>query len=134
MAQYEHLPIYQKAMALAVYLEKTVAGFDRYHRYNIGADLRRLARQNIRLIIRANQAIDERLKVLAQLRENIEELKVCMRIGKEILAFRTLNAFLFAIEEAINLARQNEAWAKSIQKKSFAVVPPAVKSWEVEWR
>jgi hypothetical protein len=25
MAQYEHLPIYQKAMALAVYIEKAVA-------------------------------------------------------------------------------------------------------------
>jgi 23S rRNA-intervening sequence protein len=126
MAQYEHLPIYQKAMALVVYIEKTVAGFDRYHRYNIGADLRRLARRNLSLIIRANQAIHERFKVLSQLRDNIEELKVCLRIGKEVRAFRNLNAFLFAIEELFDIARQNQGWLNSTEKKEFVVASPKI--------
>jgi len=34
MARYEHLPIYKKAMDLAVYLEKIVRGFSRYHKYS----------------------------------------------------------------------------------------------------
>ena len=51
MAQYEHLPIYKQALDLAVYLEKAVSGFSRYHKYSVGAYLRRIVRYNISLII-----------------------------------------------------------------------------------
>jgi hypothetical protein len=54
MAQYEHLPIYKQALDLAVYLEKAVSGFSRYHKYSLGADLRKIARHNITLIVQAN--------------------------------------------------------------------------------
>ena len=37
MAQYEHLPIYKKAMDIADYLENLVRGFSRYHKYTLGA-------------------------------------------------------------------------------------------------
>jgi len=33
MARYEHLPIYKKAMDLAIHLEKIVRNFSRYHKY-----------------------------------------------------------------------------------------------------
>lgn len=115
MAYYENLPIYQKALALCVYLEKVVCHFSRYHKYNAGADLRKLSRRNVRLIIRANSQLAERIDTLWELRENIEELKVCMRICKEIGAFRNLNSFVYAMEEAILLARQNEGWIRSIE-------------------
>lgn len=90
MAYYEHLPMYQKALALCVYLEKVVYHFSRYHKYNAGADLRKLSRLNVRLIIRANSQL-KRIETLWELRENIEELKICMRICKEVGAFRNLN-------------------------------------------
>lgn len=32
MVRYEHLPIYKKAMDVAIHFEKVVAGFSRYHR------------------------------------------------------------------------------------------------------
>lgn len=54
MAQYEHLPIYQKAIQLSVYVENVDQGFNRYHKYNNGTELRTLARNNIKLIISAN--------------------------------------------------------------------------------
>lgn len=115
MAYYENLPIYQKALALCVYLEKVVCHFSRYHKYNAGADLRKLSRRNVRLIIRANSQLAERIDTLWELRENIEELKVCMRICKEIGALRNLNSFVYAMEETILLARQNEGWIRSIE-------------------
>ena len=40
MARYEHLPIYKKSFELAVYLEKTVVGFARRHKYGLGARMR----------------------------------------------------------------------------------------------
>jgi hypothetical protein len=54
MAQYEHLPIYKKAMDLAVYVEQIVRVFSRYHKYSLGADLRQLSHSVLRLVIRAN--------------------------------------------------------------------------------
>jgi hypothetical protein len=40
MAQYEHLPIYKKAMDVAVYFEKIVKNFSRYNKYTLGSELR----------------------------------------------------------------------------------------------
>jgi len=44
MARYEHLPIYKKAMDLAVYLEKIVRNFSRYRKYTLGSELRAKSR------------------------------------------------------------------------------------------
>ena len=56
MARYEHLPIYKKAMDVAVYFEKAVAGFSRYHKYTIGTDLRNKSREIVGLIVKANSS------------------------------------------------------------------------------
>lgn len=40
MAQYEHLPIYKKAYDLALYFEKIVRNFSRYHKYTLGTEMR----------------------------------------------------------------------------------------------
>ena len=39
MARYEHLPIYKQALDVAVYFERAVAGFSRYHKYTLGVCL-----------------------------------------------------------------------------------------------
>lgn len=44
MARYEHLPIYKKALDVAVHFEKVVAGFSRYHKYTLGTELRNQSR------------------------------------------------------------------------------------------
>jgi hypothetical protein len=43
MARYDHLPIWKDAVALAALLEEVVRRFPRYHKYALGADLRRQA-------------------------------------------------------------------------------------------
>lgn len=115
MAQHEHLPIYKSALDLAVYLEKSVASFSRYHKYSLGGDLRRIAHQNITLIVRANSEI-KREETLAVLRNSLEELMVCLRIAKELQAFKSLNSFIYAVENMVQLSRQNECWLKSLKK------------------
>lgn len=44
LARHEHLPIYKAALAVAVDLERQVAGFSRYHKYTLGTDLRNRSR------------------------------------------------------------------------------------------
>jgi len=113
MAQYEHLPIYKKAMDLAIYIENIVRGFSKYHKYTLGTDLRNLSRTVVRLIIKANSE-KERSATLLLLRDTIEELKVCMRICKEVKAFKNFNSFVHGVEEVISLGKQNEGWIKSV--------------------
>ena len=54
MAKYEHLPIYKKAYDFALYCEKVVRNFSRYHKYTLGTELREGSREIIRLIHAAN--------------------------------------------------------------------------------
>ncbi len=51
MARYEHLPIYKQAMDVAVHFEKVVAGFSRYHKYTLGAELRNQSRAVVALAV-----------------------------------------------------------------------------------
>ena len=101
MAQYEHLPIYKKAFDLLVYFERIVKNFSRYHKYTHGSALRNIAQEVVMLIIRANNS-QEKGPVLQEVRIKLEELKVVIRICKEIKAFSNFNSF----ETSINLVRR----------------------------
>src|SRR6267378_7555790 len=79
MARYEHLPICKKAMDLAVYLEKTVRSFSRYHKYTLGSELRAKSREIVGVIFAANSRA-EKLPLLLELREKLEGLQVLLRI------------------------------------------------------
>jgi hypothetical protein len=115
MARYEHLPIYKKAMDLAIYFEKIVRNFSRYHKYTLGSELREKSREIVELIITANSTKD-RLPVLLELRTRLEGLKVLIRICKEVKAFHNFNSFVYSSNLLIDLSRQNEGWIKG-QKK-----------------
>jgi hypothetical protein len=115
MAYYEHLPIYRKAMETAVYFENIVRNFSRYNKYNLGAEMRTKSKDIIKLIIKANSSRNK-LALLYELRENIEELKILIRISKESKAFHCFNSFKHAIECAVSISKQNEGWIKSLVK------------------
>ncbi|MBI5675185.1 MAG: four helix bundle protein [Nitrospirae bacterium] len=117
MARYEHLPIYKKAMDLAVYIENMVKGFSRYHKYSIGSDLRDISREIVRLIISANSS-EAKLQELVVLRNTIEQLKVTIQICKEVKAFKSFSSFQYAAEAAVLLSRQSEGWIKSVRGKA----------------
>ena len=114
MAQYEHLPIYKKAFDLLIYIEKSVSNFSRYHKYSLGSDLRQLARQVVRTIVRANSEADKN-GALKYLRNILEEFLICLRLAKELQLFKNLNSYVFAMEMAVQISRQNEGWLKSLK-------------------
>ena len=116
MAQYEHLPIYKAAFDLVVYLEKVVSKFSRYNKYTHGKALRDIAREIVILIVRANNSRDK-LPVLEEIRVKTEELKVTVRVCKEMYAFPNFNAFQTSINQVIDIAKQNEGWMRSILAK-----------------
>lgn len=59
----------------------------------------------------------ERRETLLKLREMIEQMKVTVRICKEVKAFRSFRSFQQMAEMAVNLSRQCEGWIKSEQQR-----------------
>ena len=78
MARYEHLPIYKQALDVAVHFERVVAGFSRYHKYSLGAELRSQSRAVVVAIVKANAARDKQALLLA-LREKPDELLITVQ-------------------------------------------------------
>jgi len=111
MAQTEHLPIYKSSYDLCLYLEQVVRNFSRYHKYSLGGDLRDGARRVLRLIVGAN-ARHEKAPLLLEIREELEALKVLLRLGHDIKAFANFNSFEHAMTLVIDIAKQNEGWLK----------------------
>jgi hypothetical protein len=114
MARYEHLPIYKQAMDVAVHFEKVVAGFSRYHKYTLGADLRNKSRGIVAQIIRANAERDKAAMLLA-LRGQLDELFILIRLAKEVQAFKSFSAYQFTVEQVASICRQNEGWLRSVR-------------------
>ncbi len=102
-------------MELSVYIENTVRNFSRYHKYGIGSDMRSIARDIVRMIIRANSRHDKST-VLCELVEVCEQLKVSLVLAKELKAFQNFNSFQHAASMATSLCRQSEGWYKSSKK------------------
>jgi len=126
MAQTEHLPIYKTTYDLCLYLEQIVQHFSRYHKYALGADLRDGARRALKLVVRANARRDK-APVLLQLREELEELKVLLRLGQDVKAFANFKSFEHAITHVVDIAKQNEGWLKS-QRQGHGQNPRAMPS------
>lgn len=115
MARYEHLPIYNKAMELSVYLQTVVKNFSRYNKYSVGADLRELSRKILLLVIQANSS-RARAPILAELVVTCEMLKTTIVFAKEIRAFSGFNSFQHACGLAVVLCKQSQGWLQSSTK------------------
>lgn len=114
MAQFEHLPIYKKAYDLTIYFENIVRNFSRYHKYTVGTELRQLSRESLRLIRRANNS-SNKAPILEQLRDRLEDLKLTIRLCKDLKSFPNFNSYQYSINEVVNLCKQNEGWLKSVR-------------------
>jgi hypothetical protein len=112
MSIHENLPIYKKALDLVVYIETVVANFSRYHKYTIGTELRNSSRRILLLIAKTNYAKDKR-ELLLETRDNIAEVKIIIRICKEIKAFRSFKSYEFCTRLTVDVAKQCEGWLKS---------------------
>ncbi|NUM37168.1 MAG: four helix bundle protein [Candidatus Brocadiae bacterium] len=117
MAQSEHLPIYKAAFDLLLNIEKIAAKFSRSNKFIYGTDLRNKAKDVIMLIVRANNVLNK-CPILEEMRIQLEELKVIVRICMEIKAFPNFNSFEILINQIVEIAKQNEGWIRSLSKRS----------------
>lgn len=112
MAFYENLPIYKKAMDLAILTEQAVKKFPRSHRYSLGQDLRTHSQELLKLIIKVNSRRDKR-GLLTELRDHAEILKTLVVLAKELKAFSSFKEFEGISKLVVEICKQSEGWLKS---------------------
>ena len=112
MSFYENLIVYKKALELAVYFERTVRGFERYHKYTIGADLKNISRRILVLIAKANTK-QFRKDCLTEALDKLEELKIIIHLCQEVKVFHSFKSFEFATKSVIEISKQCEGWMRS---------------------
>ena len=129
MARYEHLPIYRKSFELAIYLERSVGNFGRYHKYGLGVRLLQAAQDVLARVVRAQNLYGgQRCAELAELRVQHEVLKNLLHLAKEVQAFKSFKSYGHAAGLAVEVSKQTEGWLKSCRElrapESRPVNPP----------
>jgi len=110
--QYDNLPIYKATLDLCVYMETIVRGFEKYHKYTIGVDLRNLSKELLFLIHRANIS-HKRVHIVEKLRNRCEDLKMLVQLAKELKAFKSFKQFEHTVKLSVGVCRQAQGWLKN---------------------
>jgi len=116
MAQYSHLPIYNKAFAILREFYIRVPQFGKQYKYFLGEELIKNSVEIIRLIIKANseRSKEKRQEQMEDLCLNIETLIVNLRIANELKQLGGQKSYLFLLEMIVDLSKQAEGWKKYI--------------------
>jgi len=114
---YDNLPIYKSALDLVVYVETIVKGFDKYHKYTIGEDLRNYSKELLFMIQRANMS-SQREAELLKLRDKSEEVKMLIRITQELKVFKSFKQFEYCSKLSFEVCRQAQSWLNSVARVS----------------
>ncbi len=105
----EALPIYKSALNLAIYMEQIVRGFEKYHKYTMGVELREKSKTLLFAINRANLS-EDKVKTLTHLRDSCEDMKMLIQLSKELKAFKNFGQFEHSSLLAVAVCKQAQAW------------------------
>jgi hypothetical protein len=110
---YDELPIFKATLDFVVHIETIVKSFDKYHKYTIEEDLRTYAKEMLFLVDKANIAKENRLDFLERLRDKCEEMKMLLRVAKELKAFKSFNSFEHSSRLIVDICKQSQNWLRS---------------------
>ncbi len=99
-------PIIKKAELVRAMAEAAVATWPRHHRYAHGGELRRQAKEVVRLAHKAWTDRGERPQHLTSLAAAVDDLKADLRLGQMIRVFRSFGQFDAIMVEAKDLGKQ----------------------------
>ena len=109
-------PIVKAAERLCVEIEQAVRRFPRYHRYQIGADLRA---QAMAVYARADRAWRDRAhqrRWVIQLVWDIDELQRRLQIAKQLKATASFRQFEHLVRLIEALGKQAGGWRRHLQQ------------------
>lgn len=110
-------PIVKLAEQVAVALEKAVAGWPRFHKYQHGAVVRFQAMAVWQGAVRAWRNREDQAALVEKLSEQIDDLKLSLQLGRQIGAFRSNGEFEAVYRTVADLGRQCGGWKKQHAKR-----------------
>jgi hypothetical protein len=113
-SRYQPAPILKAAENLWLAIEQAVERFARKHRYSIGAQLRDRAFEVSALANRAWRDRAHQRELVERLRWKIDDLKLCLTMGKRLEAFSGKREFVALALQAEQLGAQAGGWYKSL--------------------
>jgi len=121
------LPIYKSALELAVYMEKIVKEFEKYHKYTMGVDLRQKSKTLLFTIGHANLA-EDKIVALTKLRDTCEEMKMLIQLSKELQVFKSFKQFEHSSLLTVMVCKQAQAWLNATKRSrgGVAIIAPSV--------
>ncbi len=112
-SRFQAPPCVKASERLLLDIEQAVRKFPRYHRYQIGADLRRAAGDAYRLANRACRDRAHRRRVLEELVWKVDELNQHLQIAKMLHATKSFRQFEHLARQVSNLGAQARGWRDS---------------------
>ena len=111
MATYDNLPVYKACYSLLILLFGSARHMQRDYRYTLGETMKNELVALITNIYRANCRMEKKA-LLATARENIEVVRLLLRLSKDLHQF-PLKPFVAANEKIESISKQLTAWEKS---------------------
>ncbi|ENM5742681.1 hypothetical protein V9N60_001974 [Vibrio metoecus] len=87
------LTIWHSANRLSLEIEQAVRGFSRYHKYTIGKHLREIAMRIGQALHRDFSRRNSQTKMVQQMAELIDDIKMQIQLAKELNAFHSFAQF-----------------------------------------
>lgn len=117
MVTYNNLPVYKTSYDLLLIIFDVTKSFEKQYKYTLWDKIKNEVIDLITSIYRANNSFENRLKNIKKSREQIEVLKLYMRLCKDLKLVK-IEKFVFLSEQIDSLSKQLFAWEKSIKIKN----------------
>lgn len=114
MTTYNNLPVYKTSYDLLLEVFEVVKTFGKQYKYTIWDKIKSEIIDLITSIYRANSSFEERLKNIKKAREQVEVLKLYIRLCKD-LRILWINKFADLSINLESLSKQLFSWEKSIK-------------------
>jgi hypothetical protein len=110
MANYNNIHILQDAQLMMVEVERIVKDFLRYHKYTLGAELRKKAIQIYKLVSYVIQHKQTRKQWIESLVYAVHDFKSQIQIAKDLKIFKNFKHFERLARYSLALNKQSKKW------------------------
>jgi hypothetical protein len=118
MRHLKQLPLWRDANRLLLEVEQAVRLFPRYHKYTLGSELRHTAMRLCQCIHRAFTRQGSRQKMVQQVAELSDDIKLQIQLAREIRAFANFAQFQRVAELAVSIGKQAGGWLKQARAEA----------------
>ena len=114
MATYDNLPVYKVSYDVLFKVFHIVKDFEKQYKYSLWDTIKNETLDLITSIYRANSNFENRLKNIKKAREQVEVLRLYIRLSKDlkILSITKFSDLSLDIE---NISKQLYSWEKSVK-------------------